>query len=117
MFKKISVTVAFATTLLLAACNSTNIPTAAEIQSATLTACNFVPTGVEIAAIAGASTTVQTDATTIANALCGALKASTTTASTPAVTGGSRKLGAANPVSTTITINGVSVKVTGYFVK
>jgi hypothetical protein len=111
MFKSISVVATIGLAFALAGCNTTTI-TAAQIQAATLQACNFEPTAVEIAGlIPNVNSNILTDANSVATAICAAVKNASTTKA-------AAKRNANAPVVTNVVLpNGQIVKVTGVFVK
>jgi len=118
MFKNIAIGSILSTSLFLAGCNAPTI-TAAQIQQATLAACNFEPTAVEVAGlIPNVSTTVVSDANSIATAICAAVKKSSTTTTPTAPTTTAAKRRATAPVTANVVLpNGQIIKVTGNFVQ
>jgi hypothetical protein len=111
MIKKIGLAaIALIGVFSLAGCNQ---PTVAQIQAATIAACNFEPTAIEVAGlIPNINPLTVTTADEIAKTICAAIKAAT---STPA---GARKPKASGPITVdVVTPNGKVIKVTGVIVK
>lgn len=118
MNKNILIGTVLVSGLALAGCNVAGTAiTSAQIQAATLQACQFIPTAVELAGmIPNVSSNVTTDANSIANAICAAVKNASVTPAAPVKAGAVRKSNA--PVVANVVLpNGQVVKVTGVFVQ
>lgn len=118
--KYTSIALVTAASFALVGCNvAGKTITIADIQAATIKACQFEPTAVELAGmIPNVSSNYIADANSIATSICSAVKSLSTTASKPPTTTSAvhRKTNA--PVVANVVLpNGQVVKVTGVFVQ
>lgn len=103
--KKLIAALALSSTLALGACTP---PTTQQIQTATLAACNFLPTAVTIASFIPAAGPYLVTADGIATAICAALADQQPKATARRAPGA---------LSVTVYVAGARVEVTGHFVK
>ena len=102
--KKLLMPAVAAAGLLLASCTTVTL---AQIQAATIAACGFLPTAVQLAELI--PTPYTTPAADVATIICAAVTAKTA--------GSRHRLGASAPITVSVTLpNGTVAQVTGYFV-